>query len=184
MARALGWVRSGSMSRRRPLRFRMLPLLILVAPVVAACGGSGDDDTPDAASFCLLATLNDPVAQASVGVLQRLDELAPDEVDDSVVVLREAAEEIERHPPGSPDHIATEFEVRFEPDHIAARRQVEAYVAATCAKPDPVETVQPETTEPETTEPEITAETKATTEAETSETETTSPEEELDGTQD
>lgn len=121
--------------------------------VINGCGRSGsDEDTPDEASFCLLATINDPVAEASALVLQRLDELAPAEIDDAVVVLRKGAEEIEENDPGTPERIAAEFEARFRPDHIAARRQVEAFLAESCADDTPRSTMMESQTDGEGTD--------------------------------
>lgn len=115
---------------------RLLVILLAVTLVSAGCGGSGnDDDTPDEASFCRLAEQFAPVAEAPLRVLERLDELAPDDIDGAVVVLREAAEELEEHGPRSAERVQAEFEVRFRPDYTAARRQVESYISATCKKP-------------------------------------------------
>jgi hypothetical protein len=113
--------------------------------LVAGCGRSGDDDqTPDEATFCRLALANDPVAEADPLILRRLDQLAPEEVDPAVVVLREASEELEDLTPRSPDAIAKEFEIRFRPEYIAARDEVEAFVDRECRGP----VVIGETTEP------------------------------------
>lgn len=121
------------MSPPRARRIRPIALMAMLALLIGACGGSGDgDDTPDEASFCRLVARYSPVAEAPLAVLERLDELAPDEIDDAVVVLREAAEELAEHRPRSPELVEAEFEVRFRPEHIAARRQVETFATATC----------------------------------------------------
>jgi hypothetical protein len=108
--------------------------MLLVVGIAAGCGGSGDDDdqNPDEASFCRLALANEPIAEASAPVLRRLDELAPDEVDDAVLVLRESADELAELRPRSPEAIAAEFEIRFRADYLVARSAVEAYVAVEC----------------------------------------------------
>lgn len=115
---------------------RILLLVTVLALVAGSIGGCGDDDQeddqPDEGTFCWLAVLNEPVAEADAPVLRRLDELAPGEVDSAVDVLREAAEELEDLEPGSPEHIALEFEIRFREGYIEARNEVEAFVAAEC----------------------------------------------------
>lgn len=117
------------------LRLWCLPVVVLVL-VVGALAGCGDDDQdedqPDEGTFCWLAVLNEPVAEADAPVLRRLDELAPDQIDPAVVVLREAAEELEDLEPGSPERIAREFEIRFQEDYIEARNEVEAFVDSEC----------------------------------------------------
>jgi hypothetical protein len=111
--------------------------LLLVLPLMVGCGGSdGEEQTPDEATFCRLAVVNEPVAEASASVLRRLDQLAPDEIDAAVVVLREAAEEIEMHPTGSPGAVAAEFEVRFRPEYITARNELDAFLMAECTPED------------------------------------------------
>lgn len=117
---------------------RLVAAALLVALVASAgCGGSDDDDqVPDEDTFCRLALLNEPVAETSAAVLDRLDSLATDEIDPAVVVLRDAAEEMEGETPGSPAAVALEFEVRFRPEYVEARRAVEDYVEAEC---DPAE---------------------------------------------
>lgn len=108
----------------------MATALILLG---ASCGGSGDDaPEPDEATFCRLAEVHAPVAEADAEVLRRLDELAPDDIDAAVVVLREAAEELEDLTPNSPDAIAAEFDIRFRPDYSDARDDVETFVASEC----------------------------------------------------
>jgi hypothetical protein len=117
---------------------RTLAVAIALVVGLTACGGDesdGVEDNPDEATFCRLAMLNEPVAEADAPVLRRLDELAPDEVDAAVDVLREAAEELEEFTPGSPELIAHEFEVRFREDYLAARAEVEAFIDAEC-RPD------------------------------------------------
>jgi hypothetical protein len=120
-------------ARTRAAR-RLVAVGLAVVVLVGGCGRGDDDDdqTPDEASFCRLAFANDPVAEASAPVLRRMDELAPEEVDDAVVVLRAAAEELAELPPRSPEAIAAEFEIRFRDDYIVARREVEAYVRREC----------------------------------------------------
>lgn len=119
-----------------PPRTRLAALLLALLALVGAlagCGGSGgDDDEPDEGTFCRLARVNEPVAEADAVVLRRLDELAPPEVDAAVDVLRAAAEELEEATPGSDDAIALEFEIRFREDYLAAREQVEAFIATEC----------------------------------------------------
>ncbi len=104
--------------------------------LAAGCGGGGDDDDgqPDELTFCRLALVNQPVAEADAAVWRRLDELAPDEVDDPVTVLREAAEELEEHASRTRERIAAEFEVRFRPDYLAARAEIEAFLTEECAE--------------------------------------------------
>jgi predicted kinase len=120
-------------TRPRRVLVPSMPALLLALLLVVGCGGSdGDEQTPDEATFCRLAVVNEPIAEASASVLQRLDQLAPDEIDAAVVVLREAAEEIETHPAGSPEAVAAEFEVRFRPEYITARNELEAFVIAEC----------------------------------------------------
>ncbi|MGY6501570.1 MAG: hypothetical protein ACXIVQ_11875 [Acidimicrobiales bacterium] len=134
--------------------------LVACALVLAACGGSGDDDQePDEANFCRLALLNEPVAETSAAVLDRLEQLATDEIDPAVVVLRDAAVEMEAASPGTPEAVALEFEVRFRPEYIAARRAVEDYVATEC---DPAEILgrTTTTTTPSDTEPDTDTDTK------------------------
>ncbi|MDZ7679074.1 MAG: hypothetical protein U5K29_11030 [Acidimicrobiales bacterium] len=121
-----------------PTRPRLAALLLMLVALVGAlsgCGGSGgDDDEPDEDTFCRLARVNEPVAEADAVVLRRLDELAPPAVDAAVDVLREAAEELEEATPGSDDAIALEFEIRFREDYLAAREQVETFIAAECER--------------------------------------------------
>ncbi|MFP3907628.1 MAG: hypothetical protein ACLFWR_11405 [Acidimicrobiales bacterium] len=117
----------------RPRLAALLLALLALVGALAACGDSDDDvDEPDEETFCRLALVNQPVAEADAVVLRRLDELAPPEVDPAVDVLREAAEELEEATPGSDDAVALEFEIRFREDYIAAREQVETFIAAEC----------------------------------------------------
>ena len=128
--------------------------LATVLATGAACGGSGgDDDAPDEATFCRLALLNVPVGEGDAPLLRRLDELAPEEIDAAVVVLREAAEELEELSPRSPDAIALEFEIRFRPDHIDASNAVDAFIESECAPPTTTTTADKDETKDETEVP-------------------------------
>jgi hypothetical protein len=115
-------------------RAAQIALVVIVASgALAGCGDSDDEDqNPDEATFCRLALLNEPVAEADAVVLRRLAELAPDEVDAEVDVLRDAAEELDEHTPNSPEAIALEFEIRFRGDYLAARGVVEDFIADDC----------------------------------------------------
>lgn len=131
------------------------PLLRLVAVVVAVlatgCGGSPEkEEAPDEATFCRLAQANDPVAESDLIILERLDLLAPEDIDPAVVVLRDGAAELAELTPRSPEAITLEFEIRFRPEFIAARRELEAYVEAECDPVVPATVVPP--TEPSKTD--------------------------------
>jgi hypothetical protein len=123
-------------ARRHRRHRRLLGLAAAVSVLGGALAGCGDSDepeqNPDEITFCRLALVNEPVAEADAPVWRRLDELSPDDIDDSVTVLREAAEELEEFTPGSPESIAAEFEVRFRDDYLAARTEVEAFLADEC----------------------------------------------------
>ena len=127
-----GYAPDVTRSAARRLRPAAAALSVAVV-VLASCGGSdGDDQVPDEATFCRLALLNEPVAETSAAVLDRLERLATEEIDPAVIVLRDAAEEMEAETPGSPAAVALEFEVRFRPEYVEARREVEDYVEAEC----------------------------------------------------
>lgn len=108
-------------------------LSVVLALVLAACADDDDgDQNPDEATFCRLALVNEPVAEADAPVLARLAELAPGEVDAAVDVLWDAAEEIAEHPPLSPEAVALEFEVRLRDDYVAARAAVDEFLDLEC----------------------------------------------------
>ena len=115
-----------------PTPLRLIGLAVAAIMLVGCADSDDDGQVPDEATFCRLAVVNDPVAEASASVLERLDQLAPEEIDEAVDVLREGAEEIAEHPPGTPEAIAAEFEVRFRPEYVEARSQVEAFVESEC----------------------------------------------------
>lgn len=132
VGRDAGYAPNVTPSSRRSRPVELIAALVAVV-VLIGCGGSGDDDQePDEATFCRLALLNDPLAETSAAVLDRLEQLATDAIDPAVVVLRDAAEEMESESPGSPEAIAVEFEVRFRAEVVEARRAVEDYIEAEC----------------------------------------------------
>lgn len=125
--------------RDRPRRSRQDRLAVLAAVAVAivslaACGDDGgdDDDARDEADFCRLALRNDPIDVAGAPVMRRLEELAPGEVREQVVVLRELADELEGVADDDPEGLTLEFEVRFSEEYIEARRAVEDHIATAC----------------------------------------------------
>jgi hypothetical protein len=100
--------------------------------VLSACGGDDAPDPGNEASFCRLAEENDPVAEADLETLERLGELAPVEIRESVTVLVELAAQLDDAGVDSADALAIEFEVRFSDEYIDARRDVEVYQDAEC----------------------------------------------------
>jgi hypothetical protein len=113
-------------------RVTIAALVVAAAGVLSACG---DDDAPEPgneASFCRLAEDNDPVAEADLATLERLGELAPVEIRESVTVLVDLAVQLDEAGVDSADALAIEFEVRFSDEYIDARRDVEAYQDAEC----------------------------------------------------
>lgn len=110
-------------------------LVVAAAGVLSACGGDDAPEPGNEASFCRLAEDNDPVAEADLATLERLGELAPVEIRDSVTVLADLAAQLDEAGVDSADALAIEFEVRFSDEYIDARRDVEAYQDAECRRP-------------------------------------------------
>lgn len=112
----------------------VLGMLCVLTLGLGACSGDDDapDETADEASFCRLAVQNAPVAEASAGVLRRMEELAPAEIEGDVGVLRDLAEQLEELDADDPDALALEFEVRFSAEHVAARSAVDDFVKRDC----------------------------------------------------
>lgn len=130
--------RSSCVSASRSRSF--VATLAVVAVAVAGCGGDDDAGGGDTEAFCAALAADaaggqvdmDEDFEAGMAELERLRELAPGEIRDSLDTMMEVFTELENLDGDDEESFAAAMEVMFSPEVIAAGTRLEEFGSQEC----------------------------------------------------
>ena len=114
------------------MRLRLAAAAVAIAIAVAACGSSAGDPVAFCDQLGGIAGDLAPFPEDSLAGLDRLRDVAPPDVRDSVDALRRFAEAFEAIDESDPDALDQVVAIAFDPELERAVSELDAYAAAEC----------------------------------------------------